>query len=169
MHKLINALGFQLGWWACIAGVGYGLEIQAMAFCAILVCTHLSFSKSPWQEIRLAGIALLLGIGIDSLLQYLSVIDFYGWVLGPLSPFWLWMLWVLFALTLNGSLVFLKKQPHLTSAILGMVFGPLTYVAGARLGAASLEVTSVHIFALASAWMLAMPMLVIAAKRTSHT
>lgn len=169
MHKLINALGFQVGWWACIAGVGLGLEIQAIAFCAVLVCAHLSISKSPLQEIRLAGVALLMGILVDSLLQCLSVIDFYGWALGPLSPFWLWMLWALFAMTLNGSLAFLKNQSHLTCAILGMVFGPLTYFAGARLGAASLEATPVHMFALASAWMLAMPWLVIAAKRTSHT
>lgn len=169
MYKFINAVGFQVGWWACIAGVGYNLEMQALVLCAILSGTHLYISKSPLQDIYLCGIALAIGVLVDTLLQFLSVINFYGWALGPLSPFWLWMLWVMFALTLNSSLAFLKNQSHLTCAILGMVFGPLTYFAGARLGAASLEATPVHMFALASAWMLAMPWLVIAARRTSHT
>ena len=136
-----------------------------MAFCAILICTHLYIAKSPWQEIRLAGMALLLGIGIDSLLQYLSVIDFYGWSLGVLSPFWLWMLWLMFAMTLNASLSFLKEKPIVLSALAGLVFGPLTYMAGAKLGAAAFDGSALHILTLAVTWMLALPAMVFIAKQ----
>lgn len=168
MEKLINAVGFQAGWWACIAGIGRGWETEAIAFCAMLVCLHLYFSTARSSDLKLAFIALLVGISADSLLQYTSVIDFYGWALGPLSPFWLWMLWVLFALTLNSSLAFLKNQSRITVAILGLIFGPLTYYAGAKMGAAALDATPLPIFSLAIVWMLAMPLLVMAAEGTSH-
>ena len=167
MWKLINALGFQAGWWACVAGVGARHEIEALIFCAILISLHLHFSKIAKQETILAAIAVLIGVVTDSLLQYFSVIDFYGWALGSVSPFWLWMLWAMFALTLNSSLEFLKTQSRTTAAFLGMTMGPLTYYAGAKLGAANLDATPAHIVLLAVAWTLALPLLVMAAVHTS--
>jgi Protein of unknown function (DUF2878) len=164
MRLLFNALGFQTAWWACIAGVGHDLEIPALLYGGVLAGLHLCWVPRPWQEIQLACFALVLGLVLDSALQALSVIEFYGWALGPLSPFWLWMLWFLFALTLNSSLGFLQRQPLWLSALAGFVFGPVTYYAGAKLGAASFDASLVHVLALAVAWMLAMPVLVILAK-----
>jgi hypothetical protein len=160
MNRFINALGFQMGWWACVAGVGLGLEIPALLFCSVLICAHLFFSPLRSTEIKLALTACLAGVVIDSALQYASVINFYGWALSPLSPFWLWMLWVLFALTLNASLAFLKQAPLILSAMAGLVFGPLTYIAGAKLGAAFFDNTLTHVAILGLTWMLAMPALV---------
>ncbi len=167
MYPLINAIGFQAGWWACIAGVGHGLEIQALVFCLVLTAAHLYFVDNATEELKLAALSVALGVVADSLLQYLSVISFYGWALGPLSPFWLWSLWLLFALTLNASLSFLKRQPLFISAIAGITFGPLTYVAGARLGAAALDTTALHLFAIALVWMIALPTMVFMARRTA--
>jgi hypothetical protein len=120
-------------------------------------------------EVKTATVALLIGILLDSALQYFSVIGFYGWSLGPLSPFWLWMLWVMFALTLNASLAFLKEQSLIISAILGLIFGPLTYYAGAKLGAAELDASISHIVWLGVAWMLAMPFMVFTVQNLSLT
>ena len=166
MNKVINALGFQAGWWACVAGAGHGLEVESVVFCAVLVCAHLYACPSPQQELKLAGLAVLLGIAVDSTLQHLGVIDFYGWAVGPLSPFWLWALWGIFALTLNSSLGFLQQQPLTLSAVLGLAFGPVTYYAGAQLGAAALTPSPTHLTALALAWMFTLPLLVIAARRS---
>jgi hypothetical protein len=160
MNRFLNALGFQMGWWACVAGVGLGLEIPALLFCSVLIGIHLFFSSLRSTEIKVALIACLAGVVIDSALQYASVINFYGWALSPLSPFWLWMLWVLFALTLNASLAFLKQAPLILSAMAGLVFGPLTYIAGAKLGAAFFDNTLTHVAILGLTWMLAMPALV---------
>ncbi len=164
MSKLLNAIGFQAGWWACVAGVGRGREWEALVFCALLAGIHLRCSKHPLQEARLALVAWIVGVGMDSLLQHLGVIRFHGGALAPLSPFWLWALWVMFAFTLNASLSFLHKSLGL-AALAGLAFGPMTYYAGAQLGAASLEAAPAHLLALAVAWMLAMPLLVWAAKR----
>ncbi len=125
----------------------------------------MAFAPKPWQEVQLAAIALALGVLIDTLLQATSVIQFYGWSLAFLSQFWLWLLWVLFALTLNTSLAFLQTKPLWLSALLGLVFGPLTYYAGAQLGAASFESSFIHIGALALVWMVALPFLVYMAQQ----
>jgi hypothetical protein len=165
MRLLINALGFQTAWWACIAGIGLGLEIPALVYCVVLAGLHLAFAAQPLAEAKLAAIALVTGVLADTLLQMLNVISFYGWALGPVSPFWLWMLWVLFAMTLNASLSFLQKLPLWLSAVAGLAFGPLTYYAGAQLGAASFDGSLVHLTALALTWMIALPFLVYIAKQ----
>ncbi len=164
MRLILNALGFQTAWWACIAGVGHGLEIPALLYGLALAGLHVVFAAKPWEEIQLAAIALVIGVVVDTLLQAASVIDFYGWSLAFFSPFWLWLLWVLFAMTLNASLSFLQTTPRWLSALAGLVLGPLTYYAGAKLGAASFDGSYIHLGALALAWMMALPLLVYAAK-----
>ena len=167
MNPIFNVLAFQTGWWACVAGVGLGYEIPALLLCFALVCTQLFYSCTRTNDIQLGLSAWIMGMVIDSGLQYASVITFYGWALGPLSPFWLWMLWMLFALTLNSSLSKLKELPLVFSALLGLILGPLTYIAGAKLGAAAFDHSLMHIAILAVAWMLAMPALVRVAQRFS--
>ncbi|WP_310614459.1 DUF2878 domain-containing protein [Limnohabitans sp.] len=170
MRLFLNILGFQTAWWACIAGVGRGLEIPALLYGLALAGLHLRFAQQPWQEAKLAAVAVAVGVAADTLLQMTSVISFYGWALGPLSPFWLWLLWGLFAMTLNASLSFLQTQTLWLSALAGLVFGPFTYYAGAQLGAASFDNTLVHLSALALAWATTLPVLVYAAKHFfTHT
>jgi Protein of unknown function (DUF2878) len=164
MYLFLNALGFQSAWWACIAGVSRGFEIPALLYGLVLAGLHLRMAYQPMQEAKLATLALVLGIAADTVLQMTSVIHFYGWTLGPLSPFWLWLLWVLFAMTLNTSLRFLQTRPLWLSSIAGLLLGPLTYYAGAKLGAASYDSTPIHLGALAITWGFALPVLVYAAK-----
>ena len=167
MNRIINAIGFQIGWFACIASVRYDQEFPAIFFCGLLVGLHFFFSKAPRLDFKLTLIALVLGIVVDSSLQYFSVIRFYGWALGPLSPFWLWMVWVMFALTLNYSLAFLLNKHLLLSAIAGLLFGPLSYIAGAKLGAASFDNSLAHLAVLGMVWMLTLPALVFISKNSS--
>lgn len=169
MYRFINAIGFQAAWWACVAGVAHGFEIPALMFGACLAGAHLVYTEHKRQDMRLAAWALGVGIATDSLLQYFSVMQFHGLSIWGLSPFWLWMLWVLFALTLNTSLAFLKTKPLALSALAGFVFGPLTYYAGAEFGAASWEGPTFPWLPLAGAWMLALPSLVFLSKRLVHT
>ncbi len=164
MRLFVNVLGFQTAWWACIAGVGHGFELAALALCVALASLHVLFAHQPRQEIQLAAIALIVGVAVDSALQGLSVTQFYGWALGPLSPFWLWLLWVLFAMTLNASLGFLQSKSLWLSAWLGAVFGPLTYFAGAQWGAASLQSRALNLGLIAVMWSLALPLLVYTAQ-----
>lgn len=166
MYRFINALGFQVGWFVCIASIKYDQEIPALFFCAVMVGLHFFYSAARFHDLKLACIGLLLGMAIDSTLQYLSVISFYGWALGPLSPFWLWMIWVMFALTLNSSLSFLQSKHVFLSAIAGLIFGPLSYLAGVKLGAAGFDNTLTHLATIGLIWMLVLPMLLHIAKNS---
>ena len=160
MYRFINAIGFQLGWLACIASVRYDQEISALIFSSVLVGLHFLYSPTPLRDLKLSLIVFVLGVLVDSSLQYFSVISFYGWALGPLSPFWLWMVWAMFALTLNYSLAFLQNRHWLVTSIAGLVFGPLSYIAGTKLGAASFNNTPIHMVILGIIWMLTLPALV---------
>lgn len=166
MHPILNALGFQAGWWACVLGVSRGWERPALLLAAALALVHLRLAAQPRKEAQLALIALVLGVVVDTLLQTWGVIHFEGLAWAPLSPYWLWMLWILFALTLNASLAFLRSLPLAVSAVAGGIFGPLTYHAGAALGAASLTSTPSNTIQLVLAWALAMPCLILMARKT---
>jgi len=169
MNLVINAVGFQVAWWALVAGVAPGYEGAALALSALLAAAHLRyFSPRPKRELGLAGSAWLLGLGFDSLLQAGGFITFQGASLGPLSPFWLWALWALFGLTLDASMSFLQRRHWSLSAVLGGIFGPLSYLAGAKLGAATLVATPLNFGALALAWAIAMPLLVWLARSTDR-
>ena len=169
MNLVINAVGFQVAWWALVAGVAPGYQGAALALSALLAAAHLRFfSPRPKRELGLALAAWLLGFGFDSLLQAGGFITFQGASLGPLSPFWLWALWALFGLTLDASMSFLQRRHWSLSAVLGGIFGPLSYLAGAKLGAATLVANPLNFTALALAWAIAMPLLVWLARRTDR-
>lgn len=169
MSLVINALGFQLAWWALVASVATGHEVAALALGALLGAAHLRYGcPRPKREMGLAAAAFLVGLCVDSLLQAAGVITFHGASLGPWSPVWLWMLWALFGLTLDASMAFLQRRHGSLSAVLGGIFGPLSYLAGAKLGAATLEPTPLNLLALALAWAIALPLLVGLARRTDR-
>lgn len=167
MFSTINAVGFQSAWWICVLGAGRGLDMLALAYGAALALAHLYWTDKRPQELRLACWVMLMGIVVDSLLQSLGVIHFQGLAFGPLSPLWLWMLWLLFGMTLNASLAFLKNKSLFLSAALGAVLGPMNYMAGAKAGAAAMEITPAHIAMLSVCWMIALPAMVFAAQRSS--
>lgn len=168
MFKVINALGFQAGWWACIVGAARGAELPALAFCGLLAAVHLRYCERPRAEALLAMQVLFVGIALDTLLQAQGVIRFKGLLpsaLALLSPPWLWMLWVLLALTLNASMAFLQRLHWSLVALAGATLGPASYVAGAQLGAAAFEPSALRLGALSLAWMLVLPALVFMARR----
>mgnify|MGYP003346222894 CR=1 FL=1 len=164
-RRFVNALGFQIGWWACITGVRYDWQGPALLAGAGLLALHLITSRQAWDEVRLMGVVVGAGIAVDVMLQAVGVLKFEGWRLGWLSPFWLWMVWALFALTLNDSLAFLQKVPVRMNALLGAVFGTLSYVAGARLGAAVMVESVGNLLLMALTWALLFPATVIWSRR----
>lgn len=169
MQALISFLKFQIGWWACIWGAGHGYEITAILFCSALGLHHIFTSKHRMVEVKLCAFAVIVGILVDSLLQSGSVITFYGWYLAPLSPFWLWVLWGIFATTLNTSLWFLQTNRVWISGLLGAVLGPLTYIAGVQCGAAGMLLSVNNFVVLSLTWLVVLPLLVIVARYLNST
>ena len=159
MRKLINFVLFQLGWFACILGAAHGYVSWAVLFCLAVVAFHLWQSSEPMQEGVLLLKILVLGIAADTLLLQTGSLIFESKGLLPaLSPIWMWSLWVILGCTLNESMSWLKGR-FVLAAVLGAITGPLSYLAGVKLGAAQWGNETQALVLLGIIWAIAMPLL----------
>jgi hypothetical protein len=121
---LINAVLFQLGWFAVLLFNQHAVVILALT---LILHFYLSPSrKNDFLVLLLAPIGWLLDYSLFQL----------SW-LGADSahfPLWLLLLWVSFVLTLNHSLIWLSKQHWLRVSLLGMIGGPLSYMSAIKTG-----------------------------------
>jgi hypothetical protein len=147
-----HALGFQAGWLACVLGGNQWAIVAA----SVLLPLYLLATR---PSLRLCGILMaiaLAGLATDLAWQHAGLIEFNRAVALGLPP-WLALLWLLFAASLTHALRFLHHRLAV-AALLGAIVGPLSYLAGLRLGAAN-SVHPPHLLALAfaPAWALILP------------
>jgi hypothetical protein len=160
MQFVINLLAFDAAWFVTVKGAAQGLPWLGPVVTLAVLAYHLGTSRQRGAEWRLAVFALFLGLLTDSLLLATGWIAYPNgqWIPG-VAPYWIVMMWVLFATTLNVSLRWLHGRPRL-AALLGAVGGPVSYFAGAKIGAMTFVSTAPAMVALAIAWGVAMPLLV---------
>jgi hypothetical protein len=166
-RKIFNLVGLQLGWYACALGAARDASWIGLLVVGVFLSVHLLWSPNRTRELALVFNVGLLGTVIDSLQKTTGLLS-YGSdspVLSWLCPMWITALWLLLGSSLNTSLAWLRDR-YLLAAALGAVFGPLSYLAGARLGAIdfNLDVT-VTSGVLALIWGSVMPVLVWMAKQ----
>lgn len=168
--KLLNAVGFQLVWMACVGGAGSGRWWLGPLALLPFAVWHFVRSRHRVADAKVALLAVGLGSVFDATLATSGVLTYTS--VGPwngLAPAWILSLWIGFALTLNHSLSWLHGRPPL-AALLGGIGGPLSYwIGGHAWGAvtftASLPTT---LLVLSVLWMTVVPVLVAAAQRTQH-
>lgn len=164
-RTLVNFVAFQAGWFACVIGAANGFPRAGLVVVGLVICLHLVMAARPGQELRLIFLALVMGLVFDSLLVNSGWLKYAGGTMFPgIAPYWILAMWALFATTLNVSMGWLKNKPAL-ALLMGAVFGPLSYMAGQRLGALEFIDFNAAILALAFIWALAMPVLMLAAGR----
>ncbi len=162
---VVNFVAFQVGWFACVFAAAQGWPWTGTAIAAAVVALHLMRATRPAEELKLVAIALAIGVVWDSLLINLGLVEFRaGTLIEGVAPQWILALWALFATTLNLSLDWLKNR-WLASVVLGAAAGPLSYWAGARLGALELIDPVPALLALAIGWALMTPLLLAIARR----
>jgi len=93
---------------------------------------HLRYCQDRGAEVRALLWVTLAGCVLDSALGAMGVFDFAQWPL----PLWLALLWLVLASGLRHSLAW-AARPVWLGALLGMLGGPLAYLAGARLARVS--------------------------------
>ena len=165
LRLLINFVGFQCGWFGCVLGAARGWPGAGAAMAAAIVATHVVRAARPAMELKLVLCAVAIGAVWDSTLAATGWISFSsGTLINGLAPPWMLALWALFAITLNVSLAWLKGR-WFVAALLGAVSGPLSYWAGARLGALSFAEPRAALIALSAGWAIMTPLLVAAAQR----
>jgi hypothetical protein len=166
---LPNLLGFQLVWLAAVAGAGKGLWWSGVLALVVFATLQLTFSAQRAADLRLMGVAAVIGLLLDSAWIWTGLIDFatplpFAW----LAPVWIIVLWLAFALTLNHSMASLQGRPWIAAA-LGAVGGPLAYsIAVHAWQAASLPDPAWHAYlAVGLAWAIVTPLLLALASRLS--
>jgi len=165
MKLLLNFAAFQAGWFACVLGAAKGLPWLGPVVVAAVVALHLATVRRPLPELYLVLAAMAIGLVVDSLLLATGWLRYpSGLWLSGLAPYWIVAMWALFATTLNVSMGWMRGRPVLT-VLMGAVGGPLSYLAGEKLGAIELVQPLPALAALALAWALAMPLLMRLAAR----
>lgn len=165
MRTLVNLVAFQVGWFACVISAARGMPWAGVLVVGLVIGLHLVLAARPGQELRLVFLALVMGLVFDSLLVKSGWLVYAGGAtFAGMAPYWILAMWALFATTLNVSMGWLKNKPGL-AVLMGAIFGPLSYMAGQRLGALQFINFNAATVALMFIWALAMPLLMLAAAR----
>ena len=146
---IINLIAFDIAWF----GLVYWGNLF-IPFALLMLCLHFYFvSKTRKNEFYLICAVTLIGIYVDSMLQFLGVFVFAD---GQMMPLWLITLWFCFASTICHSLKFLQKS-KLFQVLVGALLAPISYIAGNEMNAVSFGLTVTNTFVILSIlWSLLM-------------
>ena len=159
MKTIGNFITFQAGWFACVLGAANGMPWLGPLVCVPVIALHLATVERPGPEIGLMAAALAIGLVMDSLLVVSGWLAYpNGMLLSGMAPYWILAIWILFASTLNVSMRWLRGR-YLLASVFGAAGGPLSYLAGARLGAVELVHAQAALVALGVIWAITMPVL----------
>jgi len=134
---LFQFFAFDVAWASAVAGGAGGWALLGAVPALAVLALHLFVSRAVIvAELKLVLAIMLFGVLLETGFMGAGLITFTGSpVLGVLPPIWVWALWLGFASLPNGSLTWLQGRPGL-QMLLGLVFGPLAYWTGAKMGAA---------------------------------
>jgi hypothetical protein len=134
MANIINFIVFELVWFACVAGAGHDWQWTGALLSLAFVMLTLAITRTRKADLILVISAVLAGSLLDTLWAASGILGYAAspWV--GLAPPWIWGLWASFAITLNHSFAWLRFR-YLMMALLGALAAPLSYYAGAKLGA----------------------------------
>jgi len=132
-NNIINFLALQVNWFVAIYGAAKGVIWPCVLITTLFVGWQLNKKRRHPTDIRLVLWVIPIGLLLDSIWQLAGLVQYASSPLAPLAPLWLLMLWITFALTFNHSLSWLKPK-RIYAALLGLIFSPLSYWGGSRLG-----------------------------------
>lgn len=158
MRALVNYVGFQLGWLACVGSAANGHTGLGPSAALLLVGAHTAFVPNRARELRRLAAIGVFGFLIESAALRAGLYSYAGgWPVGWLAPAWIVSLWILLGATFESSLAWLDRRPGLAAAF-GAVGSPLSFSAGVRLGAAHFLVPPpLGLAALSVLWAAAFP------------
>jgi hypothetical protein len=161
----VNIAGYQCAWFACVLSASAQRPGIGVAVASAVVAWHLHTATEPGRELRLIGVAVLIGAAFETLLVTSNWISMEPDLLvGQVTPLWMVAVWAAFATTLNVSLRALR--PHwFLAAILAAIGAPLAYYAGAQLGALQWVHQMPALIVIAFGWAAITPLLLKSAQR----
>ncbi|MEO8195542.1 MAG: DUF2878 domain-containing protein [Thermoanaerobaculia bacterium] len=167
-ERLLNLALYEAGWFACVLGAAWGRGGAGAALAGGLFLIHLALAKDRIAEAWIAAFCGAVGFALDSAQALTGRLSFTGPFFtsnAALAPVWVVMLWLQLGTTLRYSLHWLRGR-FLLAAAFGAIGGPLAFLAGERLRAATWgEPRWLTALSLAVVWGVATPLLVFAADR----
>lgn len=165
LHKVTNFIAIEAGWFGCVLGAALGAPWFGLLVVLGVVGLHLAMVNAPLKELKLIAVAVAFGVIFDSLLMNTGWLRYDNGIFLPgIAPYWILAMWVSFATSFNVSMRWLHGRKTL-AAVTGAVLGPMSYYAGAELGAVELVAPVPAMIALGIGWLFAMPLMVAVAER----
>ena len=165
MLMLTNFIAFQIGWFSSVIGAAQQMPWLGPVVLIGVLALHLRRARRPDLEVGLVLACGIIGVWFDSLLVAAGLVAYpSGQPVGFMAPYWIVTMWMLFATTLNVSMGWLKGRLVLAAG-LGAVAGPLSYLAGQKLGGMQFLEPTTATIALAIGWGTVMPVLMLLAER----
>lgn len=156
---VLNFVACQLAWSACVLGGANGRPLAGALVAAAVIGLHLALARRPAPEALLIVAASLIGLVWDSALIAIGLFTYpSGILVQGLAPYWMIALWAVFATSLNLSMGFLKGRLWL-AALVGGIGGPVSYLAGGRLGGLEMSDPVLALGAQALGWAVLLPVL----------
>ena len=159
--KVFNIVGFQISWWVCVLSAKSQMIYLGPLFMIIFIMIHFWKVTDNINEIKLIAIFGVLGTLIDTMFMFSGILSYSGLYSKNIliAPLWITAMWCGFSATINHSMLWLNNK-WMLSFILGLVFGPLSYITGEKFGA-------IHFFAdikiiivvLAVVWGISIPLI----------
>jgi hypothetical protein len=155
----------QAGWFACVLSAARGASYWGIALVAVLVGLHLLRAERPWAEVKLLTTVVVMGGVWESALLFFGLLAYpHSTVEYGVAPLWLMALWGLFAAQLNTTYRWLKHRVMI-SVLLGAFAGPLSFRAGAALGALRFVKVMPATVSLAMGWAILLPTVILLSRR----
>lgn len=156
---VVNILLFKIGWITAVMSAARLMPIVGVTVMTVVILLHLYRSERPQIELLLLLACGALGAIWDSLLVAAGWLSYpSGTVIEYAAPYWIVVMWMLFATTLNTSLRWLRRR-YLLAAVCGLTGAPAAYFAGARLDAIELLHFDAAMLALALGWSVLLPLM----------
>jgi hypothetical protein len=167
---LLNFVCFQVVWFVTLQAAAGGRAWIGLLALAAFVAVQARISRVPGADLRLAACAALGGLLVDTLFIQGGLLRYASpGPLPALAPAWILAMWANFGLTLNSSLGWLQGRAVLAAG-LGAVGGPMAYLAGVKIGAATLAAPPLAVYGgVAIAWGIATPVLLDLAVRFARS
>ena len=159
--KVFNAISFYVVWWGCVLGVKLGYNYLGPILTFLFIVIHLKLISKPKEEIKLILSCGLLGLIIESFHFQTNFLSYQGYIFPNIffPPIWIICMWVGFAGTLNYSMFWMKNR-WLMMVVSGAIFGPISYVAGLKLGVINFNFSyEFSIFVLSLVWGASIPIM----------
>jgi hypothetical protein len=150
----------QAGWFACVISAAKGAQWIGVAFAIALIAVHLWRAVLPLEEAKLIASVIVIGGIWDSALVSFGLLAYpSSGTMSGFAPVWIFVMWGLFAAQINTTYPWLQRRIWL-APLLGAVAGPLSFRAGAALGALQFAKPWPATVALAAGWSILLPAII---------